>query len=272
MKKYIFFILAIALFWSGCHTSKEEKPTLIVSIEPQRFFLESLVGEHFKVHTLVPVGTSPETYDPAPSQMVALNKSKAYFKVGKLGFENTWTNVVLETLPDVKIVDCSKGIALLDNDPHVWTSPENALIISKNMLDALVELDPQNETDYLQNFETLMQKIKNTDIRISAMLKDSLSRAFIIYHPDLSYFAKQYGFTQIGMEHEGKHPSPTHLKALIDRAKQDKIYTIFIQKGFDTKHAEIIAQETGAELFTINPLAYAWDNQLIELAQILSRK
>ena len=61
--------------------SIDDKPILTVTIDPQRYFLEQIVGDKFTINTLVPPGTSPETYEPAPSVMVDMNKSKQYFMV-----------------------------------------------------------------------------------------------------------------------------------------------------------------------------------------------
>ena len=55
-----------------------------MTIEPQRYFLDQIVGDAFDVNTLVPVGTSPEAYEPAPSVMVNMGKSELYFMVGDL--------------------------------------------------------------------------------------------------------------------------------------------------------------------------------------------
>ena len=54
-------------------------------------------------------------------------------------------------------------------------------------------------------------------------------------------------------------------------AQEEKINTVFVEKGFDTKNAEVIANEIDAELFVIDPLAYEWDTELIRIATILSR-
>ena len=48
------------------------------------------------------------------------------------------------------------------------------------------------------------------------------TNAFMIYHPALSYFARDYGLHQIPIEAGGKEPSPAHLKALIDTLQRRK--------------------------------------------------
>jgi len=45
-----------------------------------------------------------------------------------------------------------------------------------------------------------------------------------------------------------------------------------VQQGFDTKNAAAIANEIGAKVYRINPLAYEWDKEMIRIARILAGK
>lgn len=75
----------------------------------------------------------------------------------------------------------------------------------------------------------------------------------MIYHPALSYFARDYGLHQISIEEGGKEPSPAHLKELIDLCKAEDVRVIFVQPEFDKRNAETIAQQTGTKVVPINP-------------------
>lgn len=101
---------------------------------------------------------------------------------------------------------------------------------------------------------------------------DIPSRSFIIYHPALSYLARDYALKQYSIEFEGKNPSPAQMKALIDTARKEGIEVVFVQQGFDTKNAAAIANEIGAKVYRINPLAYEWDKEMIRIARILAGK
>lgn len=288
MKK-LFFVSLLFLSVLACNSSQKnsnpDKKTLTVTIEPQRFFLERIVSNDYQINVLVPPGTSPETYEPAPSVMLEMNKSDIYFMVGDLGFENAWSERLAENNPQITVVNCSENINRLptmkhedahahkhgDIDPHIWTSPNAARVLAKNMLDALITAYPENAEVFLNNFNELSQLINETDSVIEATFANSPTRAFIIYHPALGYFAQEYGLHQHSIESEGKSPSPAQIKALVDLSRQENITTIFVQKGFDVKNAEVVATEIGAEVFEINPLAPDWDKELIRIAQILAR-
>ena len=59
---------------------------------------------------------------------------------------------------------------------------------------------------------------------------------------------RDYGLEEISVEYEGKEPTPSSMKELIDRARKDNIRTIFVQKEYDTKNAKVIAGEIGANI------------------------
>ena len=135
-----------------------------------------------------------------------------------------------------------------------------------------MEADPGNEEMYRENYRQLLGTIERTDSTVQALLDNAKGRSFIIYHPALGYFARDYGLNQLSIEFEGKNPSPSQIKEMIDIARQEKIHTVFVERGFDKKNAEVIAEEINAELFVIDPLAYEWDEELIRIASILSRE
>ncbi|MDR1527359.1 MAG: zinc ABC transporter substrate-binding protein [Dysgonamonadaceae bacterium] len=279
-------IILSILFWTACSKQPAQENRIMVTIEPQRYFAEQLVDSLFEITTLVPLGNSPESYDPTPREIMQLAKSKAYFCIGHIGFENVWLDRLKSNHPNVRFFDNSRSIDWIAGnhhheeetgpdshkpvDPHTWTSPREAQIIARNMFDALSEIDPEHMDMYRKNLEKLQSEMDETDRKVRACLAHSSQKAFIIYHPALTYFARDYGLTQYAIETEGKEPSPEQLKQLVDLAKRESIRTVFIQQEFDRKNAEIIARETGCRLEVIHPLSYHWSEEIIRMAKILS--
>lgn len=294
MHKYILILLFAPIFLAcngsnKSHGDSDQKKVFTVTIETQRYFLDQITGGNFTINTLVPPGTSPETYEPAPSVIMNMSKSELYFKVGDLGFEKAWSARLAQNNPNMAIIDCSEGIELIENedhhhsgshaghnhgamDPHVWSSPLAVKIFTQNMLEGVVSIDPENEDFYRSNFEEFLGKVDSVDQVISNILVDSPTRSFIIYHPALGYFAHDYDLHQHSIEFEGKSPSPAQMRGLIDIARDENISTVFIQKGFDAKNAEVVAREIGADVFEIDPLSYNWDEELIRIASLIARE
>lgn len=232
-----------------------------------------------------PKAKSPETYDPTPQQLVSLGDSKAYFRIGYIGFEQVWMDRLTDNTPHIQVFDTSKDVDLIFEEeeihgdhrhaggvePHIWNSTGNALIIARNTYKALCQLDKENEAYYLARYDSLSQRIIQTDSIIRETLKEpGATRTFMIYHPALSYFARDYGLQQISIEEGGKEPSPAHLKELVDVCRQADVRVIFIQPEFDHRNAEIIAKETRTRIVPIHPLSYDWEAEMQAVARALA--
>ena len=282
MKKLIYILTLFILSACGNTTQKSEKPILTVTLEPLRYFTESIVGDNYEVVSMVPKGSSPESYDPTPQQLVNLSKSQAYLRIGYIGFEQAWMKKLEANCPNMKVYDTSKGIDLIRDkghwhgdhfheggvEPHVWNSTQNALIIADNIYQALCELDSTHQEDYQKRLDVLKQTIRQTDANVRTLLENADS-TFLIYHPALSYFARDYGLKQVSIEEGGKEPSPAQLKALIETCRNENVHTIFVQQEFDQRNAQLIANELGVNIVSINPLSYDWVKEMIRIAEAL---
>jgi len=245
-----------------------------VTIEPLRYFTEEIAGNKFDVVTMVPNGSSPETYEPTAKQMVKLSESDLYIKVGNIGFERTWMKKLESNAPHTIIIDSSEGIALQKNgngvpDPHVWMSASNAKIIARNIYKALANIDSKDSIYFKSNLSKLLEKIENTDINVRENISKNKTLTFLIYHPALTYFARDYGLTQIPIEEEGREPSAAQLQQTISTAKKKMVKIIFIQKEFANRNTSIVEQGTNAQKVEINPLSYNWNKEMENIAMKL---
>ena len=282
MKRLIPILTLFICFACGNTAQKSEKAIITVTIEPLRYFTEAIAGENYQVVSMVPKGSSPESYDPTPQQLVNLSKSQAYFRIGHIGFEQAWMKKLEANCPDMKVYDTSKGVDLIRDkghwhgdhfhkggvEPHIWNSTQNALIIADNIYQALCELDSTHQADYKNRLDSLKQSIQQTDAETRKLLENADS-TFLIYHPALSYFARDYGLKQISIEEGGKEPSPAQLKKLIETCRNKNVHTIFIQQEFDQRNAQLIAHELGIDIVSINPLSYDWTEEMLQTAKAL---
>ena len=282
MKKLFYILTLCILCGCGNATHNSDKPIITVTIEPLRYFTETIAGEHFKVVSMVPKGSSPESYDPTPQQLVALGNSQAYLRIGYIGFEQAWMKKLEANHPNMKIYDTSQGIDLIRSEghwhgdhfheggvePHIWNSTRNASMMADNIYKALCELDSTHQEEYKHRLDSLKKTITRTDENVKTILKNA-STSFLIYHPALSYFARDYGLKQISIEEGGKEPSPAHLKELIKLCKREKIPVIFVQQEFDQRNAQLIADELGIKVVSINPLSYDWTDEMENAARSL---
>jgi len=267
-------VFLVGAFPSFSLTSQntDNKILVAVTILPEAEFVEKVGGERVKVVVMIPPGASPHTYEPTPKQLVEVSKAKIYFKVGSgVDFELAFMDKIIEVSRNIKVVDCSEGIRVLDKDPHIWLSPRNARIMVKNIYDALVQIDPENKDYYYQNMKSYIQELDNLDKEITRILANVTNRCFMIYHPAWGYFARDYNLTQIPVEKEGKKPTIQGLMALIDQARKLKMKVIFVSPQFDVKKAETIAESIHGKTVFLDPLAKDYVKNLRSAALELAR-
>jgi zinc transport system substrate-binding protein len=265
--KYLLIPLLVSCNPPG-HTGN--KPVITVSISPFKYFVETIGGNDFAINVMVPSGADPHIYEPAPTQITALSRSVAYICDGYLGFEMTWLDRFYEANTKMKKLTLAQNIELIraagshagdhaeGADPHYWVSPKSAYSMAASVKALLCELNPGGSEKYEKNFSVLSDTIASIDKKARELFDGFKGKAFMIFHPALGYIARDYNLVQLSVENEGKEPSPSSMKELIDRATEMNIKFIFIQKGFDTKNAGAIASETGATLRSIDPLGDDW--------------
>ena len=286
MKKVILF-LAIAISFSACNSKKTQNDNagkfITVSILPQKKFVEKIVGDDFKVNVLIPPGTSPAAYTLLPSQMEEISKSAIWFRIGYIGFEHSWQDKIAQANSKMKVVDLSEGLDLIAQvkeqhgdhfhlsgvDPHIWLSPVLVKEMAKRILDEVSKLNPEQSVKYKTNYLEFVKEIDQLNIEITNKLKPFEGRKIVVFHPSLSYFARDYGLLQFSLESGGKEPTPQRMKELIDLAVKENIKVMYIQGELDREHARVFAEEVGGEIIQVRPLDPAWAENLMEMTNII---
>lgn len=282
---------------SGCGSGEDgvhTEMTAAVSILPQKYFLERVGGDRVEIVVVVPPGASPATYEPSPSDMRKMSGARVWFTVG-VAFEDAWIPRFEGSNPGLEVVSTIRDIQRRpmgrysvetlsfhededrghsheggSPDPHVWLSPELVRKQVSVMAEELSELDPEGSETYMDNLGLFLEDIDSLQREIGSLLEDADRRSFMVFHPAWGYFADEFGLVQVPVESMGSEPSPREMSILIDYARENDIYTVFVSPQFSTASAEAIAQEIGAEVARIDPLAEDWPDNLYRVAEKLA--
>ena len=270
MRKHIYNILSALLATTqllACGgRSERHDADIIVSIEPLKHIINEITDNDFSVDVLVPQGASPETFDPTPRQIISLNNAKMVFATGLIEFEKS----LLKRIENRDIIDLSRGITLIEGscshaghnhahhhhgvDPHIWTSPRELMIMAENAYAAIIEQYPDS-VKYTAGFNRLKQELEVLDNECRSAIESSNTKAFAIYHPALTYYARAYSLEQIAIENDGKEPSAKHIAQIIEKADDKGIKCLLYQSEFPRSVVDVVAKDMGIEPTEINPLA-----------------
>ena len=267
LARYVVLMVTAGTLFSCSSAKNDNANKITVSIEPLRYLTEQIVGDRFEVVTMVPKGSSPETYEPTARQMADLSESILYIKVGELGFERTWMPRLTSNAPHITVVNSSEGITShIGDDPHSWMSARNAIIMAHNIYEAVKRIDVKDSVFFRQRLDSLCSVIHATDKYIRQTTAQAHCKSFIIYHPALTYFASDYGLEQLALEEHGREPSAAELEQIISTARAKGVKTMFIQREFANRNVDIITNTIGARKVEINPLGYDWNKEMRRIA------
>jgi zinc transport system substrate-binding protein len=281
VRKSLILALVISSVLFACQHEDvaDSKPEVTVTIMPQKFIAGKIAGDLFTIHVMVPPDANPHHFDPSPRQIMNLANSKLYLQIGYIDFELTWINKLESEYPSIHFVDTSDGVDLMDDensdcghlhgniDPHIWSSPRNVKIIAANTAEAFIRFDPDNENIYKENLKVFLNEIDTLDNYIQGRLENLTTRGFLIYHPALTYFARDYNLQQIAIENEGKESSVGHLRSVVNLARERSIKTIFVQQQFNSDEARTLEKEINGRIVIIDPLAHDWSRQMTLIAE-----
>lgn len=277
--KLIFISLVIISFsLTGCSSSKDvinindnNKVNIITSFYPMYILTSNVIKdiENVEVTNL----TKPYTgclhdYSITTNEMKLLEDSDI-FVINGANME-AFMDKVIKQMPDLKIIEASEGVELLDGclsgnhsdsdkhepNPHVWLSISNAIEQVKNIEERLSEYDPSNKDKYSKNAKEYISKLEKLSHKMHESLDDIKDKNIITFHESFPYFAKEFNLNIVGViEREpGTAPNAKELQETIELIKSSDVKAIFTEPQYPKKVAETIAKETGVKVYTLDPV------------------
>ncbi|MDO9099098.1 MAG: metal ABC transporter substrate-binding protein [Candidatus Methanoperedens sp.] len=265
--RYIIVLIIIGIFLvsiTGCVQPTQQdsgKIKMVTTFYPLYEFSQRIGGDRVEVSIMVPAGVEPHEWEPGPRDIINIQSARIFVYNGA-GFE-PWVEETLKGVDPEKlvVVDFTKGIELLKEegealDPHIWLDP----VFVKNQVylieEALIKSDPENETYYKANAQTLREELTKLDEEIRTELVTTKKKVFIASHAAFSYYAKRYGLKQIaitGLSPEAE-PSPAKIVEIVKIAKENEVKYIFFETLVSPRLSEVIAKEVGAKTLVLNPI------------------
>ena len=265
MKKIFLLTLMLMTFvFSGCGKNSDDgKLHIVTSFYPMYLDAINIAGnvQGVEVTNL----TAPQTgclhdYQLTTEDMKKL-ESADIFIVNGLGMENFLDKVVAEK-KNLKVIDASQSdeiFVLKDGEeinPHVWLSVTYAMQQVKTISSKLCELDPDHADAYRKNTLEYLNKLSALRDEMHFALDNLPNKDIVTFHEAFPYFAAQFKLNLAGViEREpGTEPTPQELADTIQVVNSLPVKVLFTEPQYSPKAAETIARETGAKIFTLDPI------------------
>ncbi len=266
MKRFSAFFICIVLSFSllGCSGSQKQTQIVATTLPVYEFTTALCSGTHIQVAQLITESVSClHDYNLQVSQMRLIEDCQTLIISGA-GFEDFLEKQLLE---NKQVIDASKDVPLLCSeeahhgdhhhhaqDSHIWLSIENAKMMAENIYLGLVNNYPEKEDIFHKNFSDLSAKLDELQTYADAQLKSLCYRDIITFHDGFSYMAEDFGL-HIVKAIEEESGSEASAKELIDLANiitENQLPAIFTERNGSLSAAEIIANETGVGIFSLD--------------------
>ena len=217
-------------------------------------------------------------------QMTTADMKKAEtadaFLINGAGMEG-FLDKISDQLPELPVSDSSTGIPLIasgedhhhdggeghdhdqeDYNPHLWVSITNCMEQVRNLSEGIIALDPEHEAEYRENTETYLEKLSALRDKMHSALDHVKNKDIITFHEAFPYFAEEFGLhiaAVINREPDSQ-PSAKELADTIRLVRETGVKALFVEPLYPETSADIIAAETGAQVYVLDPaVSGEWD-------------
>ncbi len=235
---------------------------------------QAVGGDDIQLTTLIGPGVDAHTYDPSPADLAMLEQADVIVENG-LGFEPWLDNFLDSTNFQGERIIASDGIAPRHadetdhddeeapdedhahggDDPHVWHSVPNAIVMVENIRDGLQAADPDRAAAYDANAAAKIADLQALDawVREQVATLPEDRRKLVTSHDTFGYFADTYGFQILGtalgsLSTEAGDPSARQIAQLVGQIKDAGTPAIFAENVANPDLMEAIAAEAGVTL------------------------
>ena len=264
MKKIFICLLCVVMLCGCCKISPQnhnEKLTIVTTIFPLYDFARQICGDKAEIKMLIKPGSEVHSYDPLPSDMASIYNSDLFLYIG--GESDNWVENLLDDndVNALALIDCIGHNAQHHHghdhaDEHIWTSPENAVLMIEKIYEDIIKVDDKNEDYYKKNCDEYIKKINTASQKIESTVSE-YKNPFILVADRFPfvYLTKHYGIdyeaafdgcavsTDISMK---------TMSRLTKTIKSKGVKTVFVTELSNQNIANALKEELGVEIVELH--------------------
>lgn len=256
---WILLLLLIPACGLPASSAGTDDPVVLATTSFLADIAQNVAGDRVRVVSLLPIGSEPHSFQPAPQDVAKINESDLLILNGA-EYERFLEPILKNVEEGKTIVEASAGLQLREEadgvDPHLWLDPNNVIVYVENIRSGLTHFDPQGAAEFQSNAEAYVAELKDLDAWIIGQVAQvpAARRLLVTNHEAFGYFAGRYGFSVAGTVVESfstdASPSAQQMAGLIDQIKATGAPAIFLDAADNPALAQQIAEETGVRLVT----------------------
>jgi ABC-type Zn uptake system ZnuABC Zn-binding protein ZnuA len=263
------FILALALAAAPGPVYAQQKIRVVTTSADLKSLAEAVGGARVAVESLAAPEQDPHTVEVKPAQLARLRGAALVIRVG-LDHE-PWL-AKLRLPENIPVLDASRNVRLTQTETprlrverrahvhafgntHYWLDPENALLITAAMRDALAMLSPKDTQSFESNRRVFVEMLEKKTGQWKAALAPLRGSRVVVMHDSWSYFAERFGLRIVAAAEPtpGVPPSPAELAKLLQRMRETGVKVLIADPNSNPALVREIAAKGGAQAVTLSP-------------------
>ena len=243
---------------------------VVCTIFPQYDFARNIAGDNANVSLLVPPGKEAHSYEATVYDVAKLRRADLVIYVG--GDIDSWVLNALDgsDIPTLSLLNAVEKLIAADCDtdghnahdhaagidPHVWTSPKNAILIAESIGKALSEIDEENAEAYAANCTDYVEKLKTLDGKFEVMAANAREKTIVFAEKfPFRYLCDHYGIAHYSAFEGCSTQSEPGLATLVSLAriiKENELKAVLTVEFSTATVADWLAKETGAKIMRLH--------------------
>ena len=188
---------------TGCGSKKIEKAHILTTSYALQYLVDNLAINKNGIDTIYPAGVNTDEYTLTDKQVKKFATKNDIFVYNGLTKERKIALSLINTNSHLVVIDCTKGMSIINDGEELFLSPSNYLMLAQNMKNEFLEQTTSRVTK--EEIEDKYEKLKLTISTYDASLKEiaSLSKNnTIVAGNDVFEFLEKYGFNVLSSDEE----------------------------------------------------------------------
>ena len=215
----------IVFMLSGCELSSHsmENINIYTTTYPINYLITSLYGEHAKIYSIYPIGTTLSNYKLSDKKLEEYSKSDLFiFNSLDKEKDRDYAVKMINFNDKLKVIDVATGMKYEHGIEELWLNPNEYLMMAENIKNGLAEYinNPYLVNEISDKYDDLSYNISKLDANLNETI-DSANYRTIVVDSDMLKFLEHHGLRVISLEENDNLNSNIleEVNTLIDQGK-----------------------------------------------------
>jgi ABC-type Zn uptake system ZnuABC Zn-binding protein ZnuA len=243
----------VAVAGCGDDSASGDGLTVVGTTTQAADLARQVAGRRMNVEGMLRPGGDPHDFEPRPSDVAAVAGAAVVFRSGSE--VDDWLSDVIDNAGGhAEVVSLIDSVKRLDDDPHWWQDPRNAVLAVEAIRGELSKVDPGGRAAYARNAERTIQRLRRIDRKIAGCIErvPAAKRKIVTTHDALGYFARRYGVEVVGAVIPSlstqAQASAGDVERLVEQIRREGVEAVFPESSVNPDIERAIAREAGARI------------------------